>query len=137
MRVLFFVGIIYFAFSYAFQQFQNPNLITGLIMMGSLAVPLSTVFLFFELNTPRNVSLPQTLTLVCSGGIVSLIVSLQGYDMANLSWMGDMQAGIVEEIGKLLAVVLLVRSARYKYILNGMLLGAAVGAGFAAFESAG
>jgi protease PrsW len=137
MRVLFFVGIVYMAFSYAFQQFHNTNLIPGLIMMGSLAVPLATVFLFFELNTPRNVSLPQTLTLVCSGGIVSLIVSLQGYDLAALGWLGDMQAGIIEEIGKLLAVVLLVRAARYKYILNGMLFGAAVGAGFAAFESAG
>jgi protease PrsW len=137
MRVLMLVGIVYLGFTFAFEQFHNANLIPGLIMMGSLAVPLSTVFLFFELNTPRNVSLRQALTLVCSGGIVSLIVALAGFNLANLGWMGDMQAGIVEEIGKLLAVVILVRGARYRYILNGMLFGAAVGAGFAAFESAG
>jgi protease PrsW len=137
MRVLFFIGIVYFAFAFALRQFSNTNLIPGLIMMGSLAAPLATVFLFWELNTPRNVSLPQTLTLVCSGGIVSLIVSLQGFEVASLDWLGASQAGIVEEIGKLLAVILLVRNVRYKYILNGMLFGAAVGAGFAAFESAG
>lgn len=43
--------------------------------------------------------------------------------------------GIVEETAKLLAVILVVRSARYKYQLNGILFGAAVGAGFAAFET--
>jgi RsiW-degrading membrane proteinase PrsW (M82 family) len=137
MRVLFFIGIVYVAFSFAFRQFNNTNLIPGLIMMGSLAVPLATVFLFWELNTPRNVSLPHTLTMVCTGGIVSLIVSLQGFAVANLDWLGASQAGIVEEIGKLAAVIILVRNVRYRYILNGMLFGAAVGAGFAAFESAG
>jgi RsiW-degrading membrane proteinase PrsW (M82 family) len=118
-------------------QFANPNLVPGLIMMGSLAVPLATVFLFFELNTPRNVSFHQVLMLVCFGGIVSLFVSLLGFSVSNLDWLGASSAGIVEETGKLLAVALIARKAKYKYILNGMLFGAAVGAGFAAFESAG
>jgi RsiW-degrading membrane proteinase PrsW (M82 family) len=48
-----------------------------------------------------------------------------------------MSAGLVEETAKLLTVVLVVRNTRYKYILNGLLFGAAVGTGFAAFESAG
>jgi protease PrsW len=136
-RALMFVGIVYIAFSFAFTQFRNMNLVPGLIMMGSLAVPLATVILFFELNAPRNVSLHQTLMLICSGGIASLIVSLIGFDIAGLEWLGDMEAGIVEEIGKLAAVVVLARNSRHKYILNGILFGAAVGAGFAAFESAG
>jgi RsiW-degrading membrane proteinase PrsW (M82 family) len=136
-RVLLFVGVVYLGFSFATTEFNNMNLIPGLIMMGSLAVPLATVFLFFELNTPRNVPLPRVLTFFCAGGIASLIVSLIGYDITSLGWLGDMQAGIIEEIGKVLAVALLVRSVRYKYILNGMLFGAAVGAGFAAFETAG
>jgi RsiW-degrading membrane proteinase PrsW (M82 family) len=136
-RVLLFIGVVYGAFSLAMDRFDNPNLIPGLIMMGSLAVPLSTVFLFFELNTPRNVSFAQILSLICSGGIVSLVVALFGFDYANLSWLGDMDAGIIEEIGKLAAVVILARSRRHKYILNGMLFGACVGAGFSVFESAG
>jgi RsiW-degrading membrane proteinase PrsW (M82 family) len=136
-RVLLFVGAVYLAFSFATTAFKNANLIPGLIMMGSLAVPLATVFLFFELNTPRNVALPRVLTLFCAGGIASVIVSLIGYDISALGWLGDMQAGIIEEIGKLVAVALLMRTVRYPYILNGLLFGAAVGAGFAAFESAG
>ncbi len=137
MRVLLFVGLVYFGFSYAMDQFNNANLVPGLIMMGSLAVPLATVFLFFELNTPRNVSFHQVLMLICFGGVVSLFVSLLGFNVSNLDWLGASSAGIVEEAGKLLAVAVIVRKAKYKYILNGMLFGAAVGAGFAAFESAG
>jgi RsiW-degrading membrane proteinase PrsW (M82 family) len=48
--------------------------------------------------------------------------------------------GVLEEVGKLLAVFLItwrLPGRRYPWILNGMLFGAAVGAGFAAFESAG
>ncbi len=136
-RVLAFVAVVYFGFSYAMQTFNNSNLIPGLIMMGSLAVPLATVVLLFELNAPRNVSFHRVLMLVCFGGVVSLIISLAGFSTARLDWLGASAAGIVEEIGKLLAVVVVVRGNRYRYILNGLLFGAAVGAGFAIFESAG
>lgn len=136
-RVLAFVGLVYVIFAFAMDRFLNNNLIPGMIMMGSFAVPLSVVVLFFELNTPRNVALHRVLMLVCMGGVLSLTVSLTGFRTLQLGWMGDMSAGIIEEVGKLIGVVLIARATNYRYILNGMLCGAAVGAGFAAFESAG
>ncbi len=136
-RFLLFFGLIYFGFVFAYRQFHNPNLIPGLILMGAFAAPIATLILFFELNTPRNVSLYRLAVLMSLGGIVSLFISLIGYDVASLNWLGASSAGIVEELGKLAALILIVRGPRYKFILNGMLLGAAVGAGFAAFESAG
>jgi RsiW-degrading membrane proteinase PrsW (M82 family) len=105
--------------------------------MGSLAVPFATLILFFELNTPRNVSFRQVLTLFFLGGVVSLFVSLVGFSVTDLSWLGASSAGIVEETGKLATVVLIARGTRHRYVLNGLLFGAAVGAGFAVFESAG
>lgn len=137
MRILMFVGLVYILFAIALSQFSNPNLIPGMIMMGSLAVPLATVFLFFELNTPRNVSFHQVLMLVCFGGVISLFVALIGFKVSIFGWLGAMQAGIIEEIGKLATVIIVCRQARYKYVLNGLLFGASVGAGFAIFESAG
>jgi RsiW-degrading membrane proteinase PrsW (M82 family) len=136
-RFLLFFGVIYCGFVFAFQQFHNPNLIPGLILMGTFAMPIATLILFFELNTPRNVSLYRLIILVSLGGIVSLFVSLIGYNISDLPWMGASSAGIIEELGKLVALILILRTPRYKFILNGMLFGAAVGAGFAAFESAG
>jgi RsiW-degrading membrane proteinase PrsW (M82 family) len=105
--------------------------------MGSLVVPLATVFLFWELNTPRNISFHMVLTLVCLGGVISLAVSLIAFDVAHLDWLGAASAGICEETGKLLTVVLVVRNTKYKYILNGLVFGAAIGGGFGAFETAG
>jgi RsiW-degrading membrane proteinase PrsW (M82 family) len=136
-RVLIFLALVYFGFYAAFEQFENIKLIPGLIMMGSLAVPLATVILFFELNVTRNVSFNRVLMLVASGGVVSLFVALVGFQVSNLDWLGASSAGIVEEIGKLFAVIIVARAFRGKYILNGLLFGAAVGAGFAFFESAG
>jgi len=75
--------------------------------------------------------------LVASGGVVSLFASFAGFSLSKLDWMGASSAGIVEEIGKLLGVIIVARSFKTKYILNGLLFGASVGAGFAFFESAG
>lgn len=136
-RVLAFMVVVYGILYYSFEQFNNAKLVPGLMMMGALAVPLATVFFFFELNTPRNVTFAKTLMLVCLGGVASLFLALVGFKFGSLGWMGASQAGIVEEIGKLLAVVLVVRQTKYKYILNGMLFGAAIGCGFSAFETAG
>ncbi len=138
MRVLIFMSLIYFGFLFAWKEFNNMNLLPGLMMMGSLVFPLATVILFFELNTPRNISFHYTLGLLCTGGVVSLFISLIGFQVSSLSSiLGPPAAGIVEEVGKLLTVIIVVRNVKYKYVLNGLLFGAAVGAGFAVFESAG
>ena len=134
LRVLAFLAALYVAFYVSFEQFGNIRLIPGLIMMGSLAVPLATVILVFELNVLRNVSFNRVLVLVASGGVVSLFVSLAGFSLSKLDWMGASSAGIVEEIGKLSGVIIVARSFKTKY---GLLFGASVGAGFAFFESAG
>ncbi len=137
MRVLIFMAAVYLIFYKIFDISDNARIVPGLIVMGSLVVPLATVFLFWELNTPRNVSFHMVLILVCLGGVISLAVSLIAFDVAHLEWLGAASAGICEETGKLLTVVLVVRNTKYKYILNGLVFGAAIGGGFGAFETAG
>ena len=48
-----------------------------------------------------------------------------------------MSAGLIEETGKAAALFLVINKTKYRSTLNGLLFGAAVGAGFSAFESAG
>jgi len=138
-RVLLFVVGIYLLFDYIIQEFGNPNAIPGLLFMGSLAVPLTVLVLFFELNVTRDVSFVGVLSLFASGAIVGFIFSLflDSVLSSALSWMGASVAGIVEEIAKLLAVCVIVGRRKHRFILNGILFGAAVGAGFAVFESMG
>jgi RsiW-degrading membrane proteinase PrsW (M82 family) len=131
-------AIAYGLFVFGWNQFHNLNLIPGLIMLGSLAVPLTLLIFFFEVNVLRNVSLYQVLKLMLIGGALSLIVSLFGFQLTNLSQaLGPPAAGIVEEIGKAAALLLVINQRRYRWTLNGLLFGAAVGTGFAVFESAG
>ncbi len=139
LRVLALSLALYSGFNFAWNTFQNVNLIPGLIMIGSLAMPLSLLVFFFEVNVPRNVSLYQLIRLLLIGGLVSIIVSLFLFDFTEglSNWLGAASAGIVEETGKVLTLLLVVRKARYRWTLNGLLLGATVGAGFAIFESAG
>jgi len=137
MRVLAFMLAVYFILSKSVDLFQNPNDIPGLMVLGSLAVPLSTAIFIWELNTPRNVSFVQVLMLICLGGVISLFLTEIAARISQLGWLGAPGAGIVEEISKLAAVILVMRRVRYRYILNGIVFGAAIGAGFAAFETAG
>jgi RsiW-degrading membrane proteinase PrsW (M82 family) len=130
----------YIAFVQAWEQFGNVKLLPGIIFVGSFAIPFATLILFFELNIRRNISLYQVARLIALGGAAAIVLSLLGYQVAaglKLNWLGASVAGLVEEPGKLLVLGFLINNRKYRSILNGLLLGAAVGAGFAAFESAG
>ncbi|MBM4210368.1 MAG: PrsW family intramembrane metalloprotease [Gammaproteobacteria bacterium] len=133
--------LIYFIFLLSWKEYRNINVVPGLIITGSFAVPLAVLILFYELNTPRNVSIVRLIQLVFFGGTLSILLSLLLFDVTPLLGVfGASAAGFVEEAGKLAAVIIVLNYAsadRYRYRLNALLFGAAVGAGFAAFESAG
>ena len=139
-RLLVLALAVYGIFLLAWSNTGNRNLIPGLILTGSFAAPVSTLVLFFECNVRRNVAMYQVLRLALVGGVLALLLSLFMYrigDAFPIQWLGTSMAGLVEEPAKLLTLVLVINNPRFRYILNGLLLGAAVGAGFAAFESAG
>jgi RsiW-degrading membrane proteinase PrsW (M82 family) len=139
-RLLVLALAVYGIFLLAWSDSGNRNLIPGLILTGSFAVPMSTLVLFFECNVRRNVAMYQVMRLLLVGGVLALLLSLFMYrigDAFSIQWLGTSIAGLVEEPAKLLTLLLVINNPRFRYILNGLLLGAAVGTGFAAFESAG
>ena len=123
---------------YGLKAFENPLFLPGVIVLGSVAIPLAVLILFFEVNVLRNISLYQVIKMVLFGGIISILVSLFGFQLTKLSnWLGAMSAGVVEEGGKALTLLLFVRNRRFRWTLNGLLIGAAVGTGFSIFETMG
>jgi RsiW-degrading membrane proteinase PrsW (M82 family) len=138
-------ALLYGAFYYGFSHFDNNNFLPGLILSGSFAIPLATLIFFVEMNVPRNMSLFQIFKLVNAGGVVALIFTLLfsefgksfGLGGSLTTLLGAATVGLMEESAKMAAVVLFMRNKRFTWILNGLLIGAAVGTGFAAFESAG
>ena len=138
--------VLYFLMWFGWKMWANTKLLPGLILVGSFAIPISTLVLFVELNVRRNVSLYMVVRLAFLGGILSLLIThFLPVTIAFLSpmfgnwsvYLGASVYGPVEESAKVLAMVAVASAAKYRYKLNGLLVGAAVGTGFAAFESAG
>ena len=122
-------------------MFGNTNLLPGLMFVGAAIFPLTVLIFLFEANTPRNVSFATIIYLFFIGGVTSLFLTLilNAIFPASNDTFGAIVTAIVEETAKFIIVGALIQNGkgRYKYILNGILIGAAVGAGFAVFESAG
>lgn len=139
LRLLVFSVVCTLGFYWAINRFQNPLLYPGWLFMGAFAIPFSVMYFFMETNVLRNISFYRVLKLLFLGGLLSLIFSMALFESTSAhTWFGAMAAGPVEELAKILAVVLVARNWKDRHwTLNGMLLGAAVGAGFAAFETAG
>ena len=109
-------------------------------MIGAFTVPFSLLIFFWETNAPRNISMYEIAKMFFLGGAASLVMTLFLYSIFpiyELDYMGAIGVGVVEEVGKLLIIAYFIKQLNPKYILNGLLIGAAIGAGFASFESAG
>jgi protease PrsW len=147
VRLLGMSSVLFVGFLVLIKLFDGGNLLPGLIVVGSFAVPLSVLVFFFEVNSPRNVSLYLVIHCLLMGGLISLAITLLLEQTVGRvdeyffhTFVDPVLIGVAEEVAKLVAVFLItlrLPAVRYPWILNGMLFGAAVGAGFACFESAG
>jgi protease PrsW len=125
-------AVIYALFLYTL----NEKPMIAIMVLATFAVPLATLTLIWELNTPRNVSIAEVMNVFLIGGGIAVVMITLWY---LIPIFGNMP-GIVEETSKLLAVIFVtyrVRGSRFPYQLNGILFGATVGAGFACSETLG
>lgn len=139
-RVLLMFTITFVLLWICVNTFASQLSIPGLIVIGSFAVPLSTMVLFLEANVWKNVSMYTVIKTFFMGGCASLVVTLflfSVYGDKLDGFFGAFIIGLIEETGKAVIVFAILRRFGKLSILTGMLIGSAVGAGFAAFESAG
>lgn len=122
-------------------HFGNLIAYPGLMVIGAFMTPVAVMVFFFELNTPKNISFITTVKYFLIGGVASIVITLLLNDFLAMDlneWLDATLVGIIEETAKLAIIALIIwRNKNAKYALNGLLIGAAIGAGFAAFESAG
>lgn len=121
--------------------FRNMNAYPGLMVIGAFMIPIAVLVFFFELNAPRNISFFSVIKYFLVGGCASLVVTLLFFALFSMElndWLHAILVGVIEETAKLAIVAAIIwKDKNAKYSLNGLLIGAAIGAGFAAFESAG
>jgi len=139
-RVFLMFLVTFLALYACYDSFGNINALPGMIFMGAIAVPIALVIFFMEVNAPRNMSFFIIMKIFFVGGGASLVVALLLFSFTdNLSgYAGAVIVGIIEETAKLAIIAYFLNKFRKtKFILTGLLVGAAVGAGFATFETAG
>jgi RsiW-degrading membrane proteinase PrsW (M82 family) len=115
---------------------QNTNLVPTIILLGSFLVPF-TVVLFVIERVTGTVSTLQLVTAFFVGGVLGVLgASLLESDLRPGAAL-YLLVGFVEELVKGILLVVVGWRVRPKTARQGALLGATVGAGFSAFESAG
>jgi RsiW-degrading membrane proteinase PrsW (M82 family) len=116
----------------------NPNLVPTLVLLGSFLVPVTFVVWAFGRRHSGEVTAELLFSTFVTGGVLGVLAAslLESYLLHPSPWL-FLGVGLIEEAVKLLALAFLTRHLAHKYARDGMILGAAVGFGFAAFESAG
>jgi RsiW-degrading membrane proteinase PrsW (M82 family) len=116
----------------------NPNLIPTLVLLGSFLVPVSFVVWAFGRRHSGEVTAELLFGTFVTGGVLGVLAAslLETY-LLHPSPGLFLGVGLIEEAAKLAVLAFLARHLEHKYAADGLILGASVGFGFAAFESAG
>jgi RsiW-degrading membrane proteinase PrsW (M82 family) len=116
----------------------NSNLVPTIILLGSFLVPVTFVAYAFEHFASDVLSEHTIFVAFVYGGVLGVLGAsvLEAYLLGQsaLSYVG---VGLIEEGCKLAALWLVARRLHSFHVRDGVALGAAVGFGFAAFETAG
>jgi RsiW-degrading membrane proteinase PrsW (M82 family) len=117
---------------------QNANLVPTIILLGSFLVPVT--FVAYAFAHAGQVVTPQRIfTAFVYGGALGVLGAslLEAEFLRQPSMSTYVGVGLIEEAVKLAALWLLARRLPRYTMRDGIVLGAAVGFGFAALESAG
>ncbi|MGI5166162.1 PrsW family intramembrane metalloprotease [Spirillospora sp. CA-253888] len=116
----------------------NANLLPTIVLLGSFVVPVTFAIWAYEHGTADEITVPLLFSSFVVGGVLGILGAslLETYLLHPSPWM-YVGVGLIEEGVKLVALMVVARRLRGYGTRDGMVLGAAVGFGFAAFESAG
>lgn len=117
----------------------NPNLFPTVVMLGSFMVPAAYVAFFYERRHLSVLTLPTTALSFFYGGLLGVLAAalLEPLFLGNLDLSTVFGVGLIEEFAKILGILVIARRLRHDSELDGLILGAAAGMGFAALESSG
>jgi protease PrsW len=118
----------------------NPNLVPALILLGAAVIPAAFVTFIAGRRLVFAVSSGTVMLTALVGGVIGVVTAgvLEYRTLHRLGFLPMVGVGLIEEFAKLIvpaAALLLVR--RNRHPADGLLLGAASGAGFAVLETMG
>lgn len=117
----------------------NPNLVPALILIGAAVVPAAFVAFVYGRRLGYDVSGGVLALTALVGGVVGVVLAgiWEYRTLVRLGFLPMAAVGVAEETAKLLVPAAVLLFVRYRRPANGLLLGVASGAGFAALETMG
>jgi len=118
----------------------DPVYVPCLLLLGAAVVPVAFSILVIEIEPARRLSLSHIVSGAVLGGVVGAVLAGQlEFETAHtLGSLPPVMIGLIEEAAKLVIPVLLFGWLRPRLrAVDGLVLGVAVGSGFAALETMG
>lgn len=117
---------------------SNTTLLPTVILLGSFLVPVTFVVWAYGHGHAEDIGVRLLFTGFVVGGVLGVVGAslLETYLLRPSPWL-YVGVGLIEEAVKALALVWVARHMARRTMRDGLVLGATVGFGFAALESAG
>jgi protease PrsW len=131
--LLFVIGLVVFGLT------DNPNLFPTVALLGNFLVPVSYTVFFYQRRHLTRLDVPETMRAFFYGGVLGVFAAslLEQVFITRLNLLTAFEVGAIEEFAKILGVLVAARHRPHDSELEGVILGAAAGMGFAALESSG
>lgn len=139
LKVLTTAALFYVFLLLALLLTKNSNLFPTLAMVGSFMVPVAYVAFIYERRHLSRLTMPTVSLAFLYGGLVGILAAslLEPFFIRQLNLGTILRIGLIEEFAKILGVLVIARHRRHDSEMDGLILGAASGMGFAALESNG
>lgn len=139
LRVLLIGVVLYFVSLAVMVITGNPNLFPTVVLIGNFLIPVTYVAFFYERRHISQLSLPSTAITFFYGGLLGVLASsiLEPIFIRQMDLLSVVLIGLIEEGAKILGVIVIARRLQHDSEMDGLIMGAAVGMGFAALESMG
>jgi RsiW-degrading membrane proteinase PrsW (M82 family) len=137
---VFLTGLLFYIASlFALLVTGNPNLFPTVVMVGNFLIPITYVAFFYQHRHLSRLTLGSTAKGFIYGGLLGVIAAslLEPLFISRLDFATAFVVGLIEEFAKILGILVIARQLRHDSELDGIILGAAAGMGFAALESNG
>lgn len=137
---IFIIGLITYVAGFVIMLLtSNSNIFPSVIILGNFLIPVAYVSFFYERRLHSNVSMMNVALCFFYGGFLGTFTAaiIEPIFIHRLNFYTAMLIGVIEEFAKVLGVLVILRKNRHKLEIDGIILGAAAGMGFAAIESTG
>ncbi len=118
---------------------RNTNIFPTVVMLGNFLVPITYVAFFYQRRHLSKLDMPTTSWAFFYGGLLGVLAAatLEPIFLSQHPLFFSFEVGLIEEFAKILGVLVIAKRCSHDSEMDGLILGAASGMGFAALESTG